>query len=86
MRQAGVYAYYFGRCLRRASPTYLGAISGLATTIAVAGTAFVPVLFATGFDQVGSYAPILGFSMIVPFAIAFTAHWVEPTKRRNSTI
>ena len=75
--QAGVYAYYFGR-------SHLGAISGLATTITVAGTAFGPVLFATGFDQFGSYTPILGFSMILPLAIAFTALWVELTKRTEA--
>lgn len=75
--QSGVYAYYFGR-------SHLGAISGLSTTIAVAGTAFGPVLFATGFEQFGSYAPILGFSMIFPLAIACTALGVEITKGKTS--
>ncbi|MBW4556008.1 MAG: MFS transporter [Trichormus sp. ATA11-4-KO1] len=77
--QAGVYAYYFGR-------SHLGAISGLATTISVAGTAFGPVLFATGFERFGSYAPILGFSMTLPLAIAFTSLWVELTRRIDSTV
>ncbi|YAF96551.1 MAG: MFS transporter [Nodularia sp. CChRGM 3473] len=77
--QAGVYAYYFGR-------SHLGTISGLATTISVAGTAFGPVLFATGFERFGSYAPILGFSMILPLAIAFTSLWVELTRRIDSTL
>ncbi|WP_337885699.1 hypothetical protein [Fischerella thermalis] len=63
-------SYYFGR-------SHLGSISGLATTISVAGTAFGRVLFATGFDNFGSYAPILGFSLILPSAIALTAFWVE---------
>ncbi|MBF2014930.1 MAG: MFS transporter [Rivularia sp. T60_A2020_040] len=74
--QAGVYAYYFGR-------SHLGSISGLATTILVAGTAFGPVLFATGFDKFGSYAPILTFSIILPSAIALTAFWVEMTQKKN---
>jgi sugar phosphate permease len=74
--QAGVYAYYFGR-------SHLGSISGFATTISVAGTAFGPVLFATGFDKFGSYAPILGFSMILPLAIALTAFWFDLVRRTS---
>lgn len=68
--QAGVYAYYFGR-------SHLGSISGLATTITVAGTAFGPVLFAVGYEQFGSYAPILALTLTVPLAVALTALWVE---------
>jgi sugar phosphate permease len=76
--QAGVYAYYFGR-------SHLGSISGLATTIAVGGTAFGPLLFALGFEQFGSYAaPVLVLSMTVPLAIALTAFWVKPTERTGS--
>jgi sugar phosphate permease len=77
--QAGAYAYYFGR-------SHLGTISGLATSIAVAGTSVGPVLFATGFDKFGSYAPILGVLMILPLAIAFTAFWVELTQRSHVSI
>jgi MFS transporter, OFA family, oxalate/formate antiporter len=75
--QSGVYAYYFGR-------SHLGSISGLATTIAVAGTAFGPVLFALGFEQFGSYAPVLGLAIIVPLAITLTALWVEMVHRQSS--
>ncbi|MCX7594623.1 MAG: hypothetical protein N2235_12840 [Fischerella sp.] len=39
--QVGVYAYYFGR-------SHLGSMSGLETTISVAGTAFCLLLFAQG--------------------------------------
>ncbi|MFP5268973.1 MFS transporter [Coleofasciculus sp.] len=59
-------------------------ISGLATTIAVAGTAFGPVLFALGFEQFGSYAPVLGLAIVVPFAIALTALWVEIAQKTSS--
>jgi predicted outer membrane lipoprotein len=68
--QAGVYAHYFGR-------SHLGSISGLATTITVAGTAFGPVLFAVGYERFGSYAPILGLTLTVPLAVALTALWLE---------
>ncbi len=64
--QAGVYAYYFGR-------SHLGAISGFATTLMVAGTAFGPLLFAVGFEQVGSYAPVLGLTMLAPLTVAIAA-------------
>jgi fucose permease len=59
-------------------------LGGLAITISVAGTAFGPVLFATGFDKFGSYAPILGFSMILPLAIALTAFWFDLVRRTSS--
>jgi hypothetical protein len=64
--------------------SHLGSISGLATTIAVAGTAFNPVLFAIEFERFGNYALILEFSMIVPTAIALTAFWVEIAHRTSS--
>ncbi|NEO26418.1 MAG: MFS transporter, partial [Kamptonema sp. SIO4C4] len=68
--QAGVYAYYFGR-------SHLGAISGLATTIAIGGTAFGPILFALSFDQLGSYAPVLTGVTVLPVAIALTSLVME---------
>lgn len=77
--QAGVYADYFGR-------SHLGAISGLATTITVAGTSFGPVVFAIGFERLGSYAPVLGLAMIAPLAVALTALGVELTERISPTV
>lgn len=71
--QAGVYAYYFGR-------QHLGAINGLATTIAVAGTAFGPVLLAFGFEQFGSYTAVLLLSTIPPLGIALIAGLHEISK------
>jgi len=64
--QAGVYAYYFGR-------QHLGAINGLATTIAVAGTAFGPVLLALGFERFGNYTAVLLLSTTAPLGIALIA-------------
>lgn len=64
--QAGVYAYYFGR-------QHLGAINGLATTIAVAGTAFGPVLLALGFERFGNYTAVLLLSIIAPLGITLIA-------------
>lgn len=68
--QAGVYAYYFGR-------SHLGAISGFATTVMVAGTAFGPLLFALGFDQFGSYGPILTVALGLPLTIGLMALGLE---------
>jgi MFS transporter, OFA family, oxalate/formate antiporter len=60
--QAVVYAHYFGRL-------HLGSINGLATTIAIAGTAFGPILFALGFDRFGSYAPVLVGAIVLPVSV-----------------
>lgn len=64
--QGGAYAYYFGRA-------HLGSISGFAASLTVAGTAFGPLLFALGYERVGSYAPVLTLAAIVPGAIGLTA-------------
>jgi MFS family permease len=75
--QAGVYAYYFGR-------SHLGSISGFATTLMVAGTAFGPLLFALGFEQFGRYAPTLTLALLAPLAVGITALWVEVYSTRMS--
>jgi predicted MFS family arabinose efflux permease len=64
--QAVVYAHYFGRL-------HLGSINGLATTIAIAGTAFGPILFALGFDYFGSYAPVLMGAIGLPVSVMLGA-------------
>lgn len=68
-----VYAYYFGR-------EHIGAIKGFATTVSVAGSAFGPLLFAVGFEQMGNYAPILLFSAGGPLIIALMAPFIKPPK------
>ncbi len=75
--QAGVYAYYFGR-------SHLGSISGFATTLMVAGTAFGPLLFALGFEQFGRYAPTLTLALLAPLAVGTTALWFEVYSARMS--
>lgn len=71
---SGVYAYYFGR-------SHIGAINGFASTLSVAGTAFGPILLATGYEYSGSYAPILFTCAIVPLAIAIAAPFVPAPPR-----
>lgn len=68
--QGGVYAHYFGR-------SHLGAISGLATTLMVAGTAFGPLGFALGFEQFGHYGPTLAGLALFPFLVAAAALYLE---------
>lgn len=77
--QSGVYAYYFGR-------SHLGTISGFASTIAVAGTSFGPILFALGFERSGSYAPILALSASLPLLLAIAAVALELTHRDKSVL
>jgi hypothetical protein len=77
--QSGVYAYYFGR-------SHLGSISGLASTIAVAGTSFGPLLFAFGFERSGSYTPVFGLSTLLPLTIAVASLWIEFKARASSTV
>lgn len=68
--QGGVYAHYFGRA-------HLGAISGLATTVVIAGTAFGPLLFALSFDQLGTYGPVLATVALAPLGVGITALIME---------
>lgn len=64
--QSTVYGHYFGRL-------HFGAIKGMATTVMVAGTAVGPLLLAFGFDQNGSYQPVLWFAAALPLILASVA-------------
>jgi len=68
---ATVYAYYFGR-------EHIGSIKGFAATTSVASSAFGPLLFAVGFEQMGRYAPILLISALFPLAVALLAPFIRP--------
>lgn len=67
---ASVYAHYFGR-------RHLGEIKGFVTTITVAGTALGPLIFAFGKDLLGSYAPVLALTALLPFGLALLAPWLR---------
>jgi MFS transporter, OFA family, oxalate/formate antiporter len=73
-----VYAHYFGR-------QHIGAIKGTATTIALAGTAFGPFIFAVGLDWFGGYAPVLVLTALPPLALALLAPFVKPPRARSTT-
>ncbi|WP_277207197.1 MFS transporter [Isoptericola croceus] len=64
--EAATLPRYFGT-------RHIGSIRGLVASISVGGTACGPLLFAAVFDQVGSYAPVLLASAVVPVGIAVWA-------------
>ena len=66
-----VFAYYFGR-------EYIGSIKGFVTTLSVAGTAFGPLLLAVGFEQAGSYTPVVLISALAPLLVCVTAPFLRP--------
>ena len=72
-----VFAYYFGR-------EHIGAIKGFASTLSVAGTAFGPFLFAVGFEQAGSYLPVLFISALLPVAVGIVALFLKPGTEQGS--
>ena len=61
-----VWADYFGR-------RHLGSITGLATPIGVAGTAFGPLLFGVGRDVMGTYNTVLLVSAMLPLVLGIAA-------------
>ncbi|GJM41505.1 MAG: MFS transporter [Ardenticatenaceae bacterium] len=61
-----IWASYFGR-------RHLGSITGLATPIGVAGTAFGPLIFGVGRDLMGTYNTVLFVSAAVPFLLGIAA-------------
>lgn len=61
--QVSVHAPYFGR-------RHIGAIEGFAITLAVAGTALGPLIFALGFERFGGYGPILALTAVPPLFVA----------------
>ena len=74
-----VYAYYFGR-------KHLGAIKGSAITITVAGTAAGPLIYALGYDAMGTYLPILLITALLPLAVALYAPFLRPFRSDGSVV
>ena len=69
-----VWADYFGR-------RHLGSITGLATPIGVAGTAFGPLLFGVGRDLMGSYNTVLTISAIAPLLLGIAALFLRKPQK-----
>ena len=65
-----IWADYFGR-------RHLGSITGLATPIGVAGTAFGPLLFGVGRDLMGTYNSILIISAFIPLLLGVAVLFVQ---------
>lgn len=61
-----IWATYFGR-------RHLGSITGLATPIGVAGTAFGPLILGVGRDLMGTYNPVLFVSAVLPILLGIAA-------------
>lgn len=69
-----VWADLFGR-------THLGAISGLATTLIVAGSALGPLPLGYARDLLGGYTMALSISSLIPFALAVLTLFCRQPKR-----
>jgi MFS family permease len=69
-----VWANYFGR-------RYLGSITGLVTPIAVAGSAFGPLLFGVGRDVMGTYNTVLILSAIGPLLLGVAALFLRKPQK-----
>ncbi|MCP4357228.1 MAG: MFS transporter [Chloroflexi bacterium] len=69
-----VWAVYFGR-------RHLGSITGLATPIGVAGTAFGPLLFGVGRDVMGTYNTVLIFSAVGPLLLGIAALFLRKPRK-----
>ena len=69
-----VWASYFGR-------RHLGSITGLATPIGVAGTAFGPLLFGVGRDVMGTYNAVLIVSAIGPLLLGIAALFLRKPQK-----
>lgn len=69
-----IWADYFGR-------RHLGAITGLATPIGVAGTAFGPLLFGVGRDVMGTYNTVLILSAIAPLLLGIAALFLRKPQK-----
>ncbi|MCP4429292.1 MAG: MFS transporter [Chloroflexi bacterium] len=74
-----VWATYFGR-------RHLGGITGLATPIGVAGTAFGPLLFGVGRDVMGTYNTVLILSAIGPLLLGIAALFFRKPQKSQATI
>jgi MFS family permease len=71
------WAKYFGR-------KHLGSISGLTTTILVAGSALGPVPFGFTRDLLGSYSMALTICAIIPFVLAIASLFVNRPQKSDS--
>jgi sugar phosphate permease len=69
-----IWANYFGR-------RHLGSITGLATPIGVAGTAFGPLLFGVGRDLMGTYNPVLFGSAVAPLLLGIAALFLQKPEK-----
>lgn len=72
------YAYYFGRL-------HIGAIKGFANTLFVGGSAGGPILYALGFDMLGSYGPMLYLTAALSGALALAAFLLTDRRLEPST-
>lgn len=71
---SAAWAKYFGRL-------HLGAITGVATTITVAGSALGPMPFGLARDAFGSYGGVLTLSALLPFGLAVATLFVKEPVR-----
>ncbi len=69
-----VYASYFGR-------RYLGSISGIASTIMVAGSALGPLPMALARDTLGEYNQALYFLSILPLVLAGVSLFMQRPRK-----
>lgn len=69
-----VWANYFGR-------QHLGTITGTASTIMIAASAFGPMPFGAGRDWLGSYNLVLSIGAILPFILAIVVLYMKQPKR-----
>ncbi len=70
-----IWADLFGR-------THLGSISGVATTLIIAGSSFGPLPFGAAFEYFGSYSQVLLVSAVLPFGLALASLFM-PNPRRS---
>ncbi len=68
--QGNVFAYYFGR-------RHLGSIKGWVSTVLVVGSALGPLLFAVGFDLLGSYTVTVAASALPPLVLALVVPFLR---------
>jgi sugar phosphate permease len=72
-----VWANYFGR-------RHLGSITGVTSTLSVAGSALGPMPFGVGRDLLGSYEGILTGFAVLPFVLAFVTLFFAKRPRRET--
>ena len=75
--QGNVFAYYFGR-------RHLGSIKGWVATALVVGSALGPLLFALGYDLLGSYTLTVVLSALPPLALALVLPFLRLVRADGS--